>query len=80
LMHVINRWSYQVQLVLSAGPYPVHCVAVNMDLQLVLCGTSGGCIAAWHLADTLCVADAQPVASAAADVEEAILPSCKQID
>ena len=75
LMHVINRWTYQVQLVLSAGPNPVHCVAVNVDLQLVLCGTSGGCIAAWHLADTLCVADAQPVASAAADVEEAILPS-----
>ena len=54
-LHVIDRTTYLIQRILSAGPDPVHCVGLSMVLKIVVCGTSGGRVAAWQVADVRCV-------------------------
>ena len=49
LIHVIDRVTYCVRRVLSAGPDPVHCVALVPGLRMVVAGTCKGRIATWQV-------------------------------
>jgi len=61
LLRVIDRATYNVRRVLSAGPYPIHCVALVPRLRMVVAGTCKGVIAAWQVME---VSD-QPLLEAA---------------
>ena len=50
-LHVLDRSTYALLRSLSAGPDPVHCVALNTALQLVVCGSAQGRVVAWHVAE-----------------------------
>ena len=47
-LHVIDRTTYKIRRVLSAGPDPVHCLALVPHLRMVVAGTCKGRIATWQ--------------------------------
>jgi hypothetical protein len=48
-LHVLDRSTYALLRSLSVGPDPVHCVALNPALRLVVCGSSLGRVSAFHV-------------------------------
>ena len=48
-MHVIDRSTYVLVSVLSAGPDAVQCVTIDADVGVVVCGTANGRVAAWQV-------------------------------
>ena len=58
-LHVLDRSTYALLRSLSVGPDPVHCVALNPALRLVVCGSSLGRVSAFHV-DELCELGLQP--------------------
>jgi hypothetical protein len=48
-VHVIDRSTYVLVSVLSAGPDAVQCVTIDADVGVVVCGTANGRVAAWQV-------------------------------